>query len=85
MAVAPPVQLILALVSLGITVTIGVVGGGIKVVTVVPTEFVKFVELIALTTSVYAVDGVSSVNVTDLLDNALSVEGTTESPFKVYE
>jgi hypothetical protein len=51
-AVAPPVQLILALVSLGETVTTGAVGGGINVVIVVPSEFVEFVEFVAVTTKV---------------------------------
>jgi len=65
-------------------VTTGTVGGGIKVVIVVPTEFVEFVELVAVTTSVYEVDAVNPVKLADLLARPLSVEGVAEDPFSVY-
>ena len=83
-AVAPPDQLIVAVVSLGTTETTGAVGGGIKVVTVVLSEDVVLVELTAVTIRVYGVEAVNPVKVIELLVRLLSVEGVAVDPFSVY-
>lgn len=83
-AVAPPDQLTVAVVSLAKTETTGVVGGGIKVVTVVLSEDVLLVELTAVTIRVYCVEAFNPVKVTELLLRLLSVEGVAADPFSVY-
>ncbi len=83
-AVAPPDQLTVAVVSLGTTETTGTVGGGIKVVTVVLSEDVVLVEFTAVTIRVYAVEAVKPVKVIELLLTPLSVEGVAADPFSVY-
>ena len=86
MAGSPPVQFATKLVSV-IDVMLresGFVGGGIKVFMLTPADVVGFVELMAVTMSVYVVEAVRPVNVAVCEERPLSVDGVTDAPLSVY-
>ena len=67
-----------------VSALVGCVGGATSVVTLKGVVVKEPLILVAVTVTVYDVEGSSPVNTADLKETPLSVEGVTATLFKAY-